>query len=362
MASHGSLICVGCGIKGVAHLTLETVGWIRSADVVCYCCSDPATVVWLRQNAAQSEDLAACYSEQRDRASIYGRMIDIMLSYVRANKKVCVVFYGHPGVFVYATHAAIAKARQEGFAAVMLPGVSAADCLFADLGVDPSQVGCLMYEATDLLLRRRTVAADAHLIVWQIGVVGNAGFRFGRYDNRNIGILVDYLESHYGGDHRVCHYQAAQFPMCSPVVEWSALAELERTCQISAISTLYVPPKLHKETDVALGEAIGYLQVTSVDSAPQLRVATPAVARSYVPMPEKSRLADFINRMAADPELLAEFQCTPEATCRREATLTKPELEALLSLDPGRLRVAIKNPPQETQESRASAASAFAHE
>jgi len=347
MATGGSLICVGCGIKGVAHITLETAGWIRSSDVVCYCCSDPATVVWIRQHARESVDLAACYSEKRDRGSIYAEMTDIMLSHVRAQRRVCVVFYGHPGVFVYPTHVAIAKAREEGFPAVMLPGVSAADCLFADLGFDPSQVGCVMYEATDLLLRRRTITLDTHLIIWQIGVVGLPGFNFGTYRNRNIGVLVDYLVSYYGADHRVCHYQAAQFPMCSPVIEWTPLGELGRQCRLSTISTLYVPPQIRREMDLKLGERMGYFEApTGINTrASALRVcgSQTAAAGSYVPTPDKSCLAEFINRMGEQPELLCEFIRSPEFVLQREAGLTDIEITALLSRDPARVRVAIKS-------------------
>jgi hypothetical protein len=34
----------------------------------------------------------------------------------------------------------------------MLPAISAEDCLFADLGVDPADHGCPSYEATDFLV------------------------------------------------------------------------------------------------------------------------------------------------------------------------------------------------------------------
>jgi len=36
---------------------------------------------------------------------------------------------------------------------------------------------------------------DGHVVVWQIGCVGDLGFNFGGYDNRNQGLLVDYLET-----------------------------------------------------------------------------------------------------------------------------------------------------------------------
>jgi precorrin-2 methylase len=60
---------------------------------------------------------------------------------VREGLNVCAAFYGHPGVFVYASHQSIRLARAEGFEAQMLPGISAEDCVFADLGIDPENMG-----------------------------------------------------------------------------------------------------------------------------------------------------------------------------------------------------------------------------
>ena len=43
--------------------------------------------------------------------------------------------------------------------------MSAEDCLFADLGLDPAVVGCAQYEATDLLIYGRRPDPSAALIV-----------------------------------------------------------------------------------------------------------------------------------------------------------------------------------------------------
>ena len=104
-----------------------------------------------------------------------------MLKEVRAGSKVVGVFYGHPGVFVFPSHRAIAIARQEGYQARMLPGISAEDCLYADLGIDPGITGCHMYEATDFLLHEKPVDKTGHLILWQVGVVGVLDFNYRGY-------------------------------------------------------------------------------------------------------------------------------------------------------------------------------------
>src|SRR2546429_6584747 len=57
-------------------------------------------------------------------------------------------------LFPYTTLFRSRQAREEGFEAEMLPAVSAEDCLFADLGVDPGDEGCQSFEATSFLLFR----------------------------------------------------------------------------------------------------------------------------------------------------------------------------------------------------------------
>lgn len=185
-------------------------------------------------------------------------MVQVMLDNVRAGRDTCAVFYGHPGIFVYPTHKAISILRQEGYRAAMLPAISALDCLWADLGVDPSSVGSQTFEATDLLLRQRPMATDSHVVVWQIGCVGDAGFNFAGYDNRNLDILVSYLEQFYGPDHEVVHYQGSQFPICSSHCDRMPLAEL-RHAAVTGISTLYIPPLTQRTTNIDMALRLGLI-------------------------------------------------------------------------------------------------------
>src|SRR5437899_1041057 len=117
-----------------------------------------------QQEVLRSNDL------KRIRDETYDDIVAEILSAVRSGTRVCVALYGHPGVFARPAHEAVRRARAEGFPARMLPAVSAEDCLFADLGVDPGENGCQSYEATDFLLRKREVDVSAALVLWQISV------------------------------------------------------------------------------------------------------------------------------------------------------------------------------------------------
>lgn len=166
-------------------------------------------------------------------------MVEEILAPVRDGRQVCAAFYGHPGVFVFPSHQAIAQARREGFPARMLPGISAEDCLFADLGVDPATAGCQSYEATGFVELRPAVETRAALVLWQVGVVGSAEHSAEAVAPK-LEALVDALLEVYPGDHEVVVYEASQYPGIAPIIRPVALTALIEA--VTPKSTLYVPP------------------------------------------------------------------------------------------------------------------------
>ncbi|KAF8735111.1 hypothetical protein AX14_002725 [Amanita brunnescens Koide BX004] len=169
-------------------------------------------------------------------------MAEVMLREVRLGYNVMGIFYGHPGVFVSPSHTAITRARKEGFKAKMLPGISAADCMYADLGFDPSKYGCMTYEATELLLKTRTLDPSVINIIWQVGAVGVMDMSF---ENTKFALLVDRLEMDLGPDHKLINYVAPILPqstMSSDIFSISELRNPEVAKKITPISTFYIPP------------------------------------------------------------------------------------------------------------------------
>ena len=101
-----------------------------------------------------------------------------MLKAVRDGDNVVCIFYGHPGVCAFPSHRALTIARQEGYMAKMLPGISAEDCMFADIGFDPLRYGCMTSEASELLLRNRPLDPSVYNIIWQVGTIGVSTTQF----------------------------------------------------------------------------------------------------------------------------------------------------------------------------------------
>ena len=236
------LLVVGSGIRTTGQLTIETIACMQRAEKLFYVVADPiAEEVINRLCPGRAESFFGLYGEGKPRMETYKAMVERILASVRAGRHTVVVFYGHPGVFAYATHESIRVARAEGYRARMLPAISAEDCLFADLGVDPSQSGCQSFEATDFLINTHTIDNAAQLILWQVGLLCDWTFHRHAYDTSAMPLLIEKLLGYYSPAHPVYIYEAAWLLGDAPIIHAIPLQQL-LTARITAASTLYIPP------------------------------------------------------------------------------------------------------------------------
>ena len=250
------LIVVGTGIRATGQLTIETIAWMRAADKVVYVVSDPVAEEVIKSlNPHGAESLMPFYGENKLRNETYGQIVEKVMGYLRDGLRVCYAAYGHPGVLAVSTHEVIRRARAEGMKARMFPAISAEDCLFADLGVD--QVGgCMSYEATDFLLNTRAVDPASHLVLWQMGGLGDATYHEYHYDIKGLSQLARKLAAYYGPNHVVTLYEAPLFPGVEPLICPGPIYALAHGSP-TPNSTLYVPPITKPMPDTAIRHELG---------------------------------------------------------------------------------------------------------
>jgi hypothetical protein len=134
----------------------------------------------------------------------------------------------------------------------MLPGVAADACLFADLGINPGDCGVQSFEATDFLIARRRFDPTSHLLLWQIGVLGEPSIRKGITSRpERLHTLVERLPRFYPSSHRLTLYEAPIFAGARPVARRLRLDRLE-TATVSAIATLSIPPLPQRKPDLRI--------------------------------------------------------------------------------------------------------------
>ncbi|THU83556.1 tetrapyrrole methylase [Dendrothele bispora CBS 962.96] len=375
----GSLIVVGTGIESIGQMTLQALSYIEAASKVFYCVIDPATEAFILTKNKNCVDLYQYYDNGKSRMDTYTQMAELMLKEVRNGLDVVGVFYGHPGVFVNPSHRALAIARSEGYQARMLPGVSAEDCLFADLCIDPSNPGCLTYEASDFLIRERPVNVHSHLILFQVGCVGIADFNFSGFDNSKFTILVDRLEQEYGPDHTVVHYIAAMMPHQDPVTDKFTIGQLrepEIAKRVGGVSTFYIPPKARKDINTDIIRLLEFLPAGKVpdkhtqiyppnqwepdvptlppygqnEQAAITRLEAHAPPEEYQPLATSKAMTDVMTKLALDPKALAEYKADHRAFAQSVPDLTPQERAALELGDSWAIRCAMKNMPSSLLE------------
>lgn len=237
----GSLTIVGAGIRPGFHTTREAIARIKDADKVLYLLAEVTPVRWLEELNPSAESLEHAYRPGRRYAEVYEEIVSTIVDHVRRDLDVCVVFYGHPGVFDRTSFDAVARVRAEGFEARILPGITAEDCLYVDLELDPGRTGCQSYDATDFLVRRRRPDVTVPLILWQVGIVGGSRTT-GEVRRSGLQVLAERLEELYGPGHEAIVYEATPFPVGRPMIERCAVRQLA-DAGVTGLSTLYVPPK-----------------------------------------------------------------------------------------------------------------------
>ncbi|MFJ3220919.1 SAM-dependent methyltransferase [Kitasatospora sp. NPDC086801] len=327
----GELVVLGSGIEA-AGFTRADERLLREADHVFHCVADPVTVVRIKAWRPDSYDLGVLYDDAKDRYLTYVQMSEAILHFVRAGRRVAAVFYGHPGVFVLSSHRAVRIARREGHQAVMRPGISALDVLCADLGVDPSSPGMQTFEASDLLIRGRRIDPGLHLVLWQVGLVGELGYQRTGFFNHRLPVLVDRLEEVYGPDHPVVNYIGARYRGIAPVTDEHTVAGLrDRAVQrtVTSASTWYLPPAVAAPADPRMLERLGLIRpgqtvrpptgpVRTIDDyGPRELAALDGFTDFHIPggyhWQEDTPAARFVLALGEDGALRERFVREPEA-------------------------------------------------
>lgn len=237
----GSLTIAGTGFLAAAHTTPETLRPLREAEILFYLVGDPVTAEWLEEQNPAAESLSDAYAIGRPRVETYREITERILAAVRQGRRVCAAFYGHPGIFVKPSHDALRQARREGWPARMLPGISAEDCLFADLEIDPLAHGCQSFEATHFVDWRLRFDPEVSLILWQAGAIGVYTTLDGdQWSPEGVRRLTERLLRRYPASHPVVAYEAPLFSTGRVRRETLPLERLP-DAEVHLATTLYIP-------------------------------------------------------------------------------------------------------------------------
>lgn len=234
---------IGTGMVGLNQLTQEATAALERARHVFVISFDQLVLQELERRYRHVTDLGYLYEAGVSREVTYKLMVDEVLRSAVAAPPICVAIYGHPYVFVTPTPRIVEEAKSVGMTVSILPGISAMDGLFIDLELDPATHGLQMYEATDLILRRRPLVADVPALIWQVGTVGTLVYEEvlkPGVDEMNG--FVTYLSEYYPMDHVVTLARTRTMPVGGPRLISVPLRELSAVAhRVGPPDTLYIP-------------------------------------------------------------------------------------------------------------------------
>lgn len=258
---------VGAGIVGSHQLTREAEEVIRRSNHTFVISSGYGLVEYIKTVCPKVTDLGYLYEAGMNRLTTYQRMAAEVVSAAMTESPVCLAVYGHPWVYCHPTALISRAAIPLGLHVEVFAGVSAFDTLLVDLGTDIAENGVQMYEATDVLLRRRPLQRDVTTVLWQPTVVGDPTYPSGPYAREQFLPLQDYLLTFYPADHRVKLVTTKTHPLARSTVETFELKTLaEHLAGAPSVGTLYIPPAVDRPVE---DDALLEYMVNTGSSSPE---------------------------------------------------------------------------------------------
>lgn len=234
---------VGLGMGSADQVTREVDRVLQESEQVLFVDPSIGMQEYLSKRCSNVTDLSTLYQEGKNRLQTYKEMATVVIEAAMSNPPVTLALYGHPTVFAYPPFIIRSVANQLGLKVKVLPGVSAMDCILAELMIDPANEGLQMFEASDLLMRRRRLSTDMQTLIWQVGsletglysTMTNRPERFGRF--------LDYLLEYYPSYHEVTAVFCSSHPAVPSTIFTFFLKDLLAVAEeLHGGYTLFLPP------------------------------------------------------------------------------------------------------------------------
>lgn len=236
-------IC-GLGIQSIWHLTRETEAAFRRSKEILYLPAGYGVDEYLTQLAPRVTNLYPIgYREGVSRLRAYDAMTAAVLAAALDHPPVSFAVYGHPLVYAYPPQQILSVAPFLGLRVKVLPAVSALDTILVDLNLDPAMQGLQMYEATELLVRRRPLQPDVPCLIWQVGAVETSLYTEYESAPGRFTRILGYLLQYYPAEHEVVAVYSSTHPLLESRLDPFPLGEIEQHASgLHQGLTLYLPP------------------------------------------------------------------------------------------------------------------------
>lgn len=233
---------VGTGLVYPDHLTEIAASLMAECDLVLAQLDEGSRLEQLRTINPNLENLNVFYGAGKDRLQTYEEMAQrVVKATLEEQEHVVMAAYGNPGFLCLPTAKVQDRLQSEESVQFRVhSGVSALDCLVADLAVD-AESGIEAYEVNNLLVFDQQWDTNKSIVLWQIATVGEftgAALLAGE----GLQVASEELCRIYGPDQELGVYLASVTSDGEPDVIYTSCLGL-REVQPYRLATLYIPPK-----------------------------------------------------------------------------------------------------------------------
>lgn len=233
----------GMGVSAVVQVTSQTEQRIRQCNEALFLDAGVGTAAFLQARCPRVTPLYGLYQEGGSRRETYHRQTATVIEAALCRRPVIYLTHGHPMVFSYASTLIRDVAQALDLRVEVLPGISSMAALMADLWLDPATHGLQMFEATDILLRRRPLQPDVPALIWQVGNLETILYTTKNSGSDRLLRFRDWLLHFYPADHPITAYHAAPHPITVHQQWQFPLRALpEQAERLHPAITLFVPP------------------------------------------------------------------------------------------------------------------------
>lgn len=237
----------GTGTVGYRQLTEEVKEAFKKSETIYLLHHQELVKEYLDEEFARVVDVSDEYNEEEVRSNTYQRIADRVLEGALGEHSGPVTFatYGHPMLFVDSSRILMEEAPSRDLDVEVMPGTSALDCLYTDIGLDPAINGLQIYDATDILVREADLNPRTPAMILQIGSVESVLYSTRKSKPERFTNIKNHLQQFYPDDHEVYLLQTATFPISDSEQTGFELQNFDTeqvSEQVRHIHTLYIPP------------------------------------------------------------------------------------------------------------------------
>jgi len=241
--SQADLYLVGAGILFPEHLTVQTIEILENCQRICTNVPETRLAALPKEIREKCVCLWPLYKDNRKRIDNYRDVIDAVVDIVREHRPSAWMTPGHPFVFDSVSQKLLGKAREFGWTAQIVPGISSLDTLLAQIPYDPCY-GLVVHEATALVRDKIPLISSLATVLFQPSIFGSDLTHHSRqYAGPSLRDLSAHLLQFYPPQHKCALVYSALSENDDARTVWEALGKLDSISFDSLRgSTLFIPP------------------------------------------------------------------------------------------------------------------------